>query len=293
MISPSLQNTLKNFIADNAGTTVSSFRVSNVGGGSINKTYQLFINANEKFFCKVNSASRFPQMFDKEKSGLELLNAEKIIRVPNVIGSFIEGDTQVLILEWINQGIRSDRFWKTFGEQLAALHLVPRESAGLHENNYMGALSQSNDPTTDWIKFFIHQRLEPQIRMAFDKKLLECQHQHQFKKLYKALPGIFSRENFSLLHGDLWSGNFLCDNMGSPVLIDPALYNGHRSMDLGMTTLFGGFDPGFYEAYNYQFPFPANYHEQWAICNLYPLLIHLNLFGKGYLNNIISIIRHY
>ena len=232
-------------------------------------------------------------MFEKEKSGLQLLSSQKIIRVPTVIGTFIENDYQFLLLEWIDQGQRSDRFWAFFGEQLAALHSIPCSYAGLQEDNYMGALPQVNHPSPNWIDFFIRQRLEPQIKLAIDAKLLPSQHQKQFDGLCKELPGIFPMNNLCLLHGDLWSGNFLCDHSGMPVLIDPAVYYGHPSIDLGMTTLFGGFDPLFYESYNHQIPFPSNYRKQWEICNLYPLLIHLNLFGKGYLQSIISTIQYY
>jgi protein-ribulosamine 3-kinase len=293
MLSASLQNTLKSFITDNTGTSASSIELLMVGGGSINQTYQILINKKEKFFCKINSASRFPLMFEKEKSGLEILASAKIIRVPAVIGTFTENDSQVILLEWIEQGVRSERFWKIFGEQLAALHSIPCGYAGLNEDNYMGALSQFNHPSSEWTDFFIHQRLEPQIRLALDKRLLQPLHHKQFEKLYKALPGIFPPANLCLLHGDLWSGNFLCDHLSLPVLIDPAVYYGHPAMDLAMTTLFGGFDPIFYQSYNRQIPFPTNHKEQWEICNLYPLLIHLNLFGKGYLQSIVSIIQYY
>ena len=95
------------------------------------------------------------------------------------------------------------------------------------------------------------------------------------------------------MHGDLWSGNFLCDTAGQPVLIDPAVYFGHRHMDLALTTLFGGFEPAFYEAYNDIYPFPKNYLQQWEIANLYPLLIHLNLFGLSYKGNILHTIRRF
>ena len=293
MISVSLQNRTKAFLAEDVGLSVSSLDFSSVGGGSINETYQVLVNKKEKFFCKINSASQFPQMFQKEKSGLELLATKKVIRVPAVIGHFIETDQQVLLLEWVEQGHTSDRFWTLFGEQLARLHSIPCSNAGLHENNYMGGLPQSNHPSGDWVDFFIHQRLEPQIRLALDKRLLQVQHQKQFKKLYKELSGIFPSGNLSLLHGDLWSGNYLCDHSGMPVLIDPAVYQGHPAMDLAMTTLFGGFDPFFYKSYNHLLPFPVNYRQQWEICNLYPLLIHLNLFGKGYLQRIISLIKYY
>ena len=280
-------------ISQEAGLQISSFTVSNVGGGSINDTYQLVINKTEKFFGKINSASRFPKMFEKEKSGLELLASKEVIRVPHVIGTFVEGDDQVLILEWIEQGRKDDQFWKTFGERLAALHSSHCSFAGLHENNFMGALVQSNNPSNDWIDFFVQERLEPQVRLARDKQLLQSQHHKHFNHLYQALPSVFPTNHLALLHGDLWSGNFLCDDCGMPVLIDPAVYQGHPGMDLAMTTLFGGFDKAFYQAYAHILPFPSNYQQQWRICNLYPLLIHLNLFGTGYLQKILSIIQYY
>jgi fructosamine-3-kinase len=133
----------------------------------------------------------------------------------------------------------------------------------------------------------------PQVELALMNKLLETAHALQFEKLYKKLEQIFPSGPSSLLHGDLWSGNFLADDMGNPVLIDPAVYFGHRSMDLAMTTLFGGFQKAFYESYHYYYPFPENYQQQWDICNLYPLLIHLNLFGKSYQSDIVRTIAQY
>ncbi|HVF97476.1 MAG TPA: fructosamine kinase family protein, partial [Flavisolibacter sp.] len=115
----------------------------------------------------------------------------------------------------------------------------------------------------------------------------------QFENIDKRLEEIFEEEKPSLLHGDLWSGNFMCNLKGEPVLFDPAVYYGHRSADLAMTTLFGGFKPSFYEAYHHHFPLPANYKEQWAACNLYPLLIHLYLFGTRYLSQIEETLRQF
>src|SRR5215210_7087543 len=117
MISPIVQNAVQTSIRDNTGISISSLEFSLVGGGSINETYQLLINKKEKFFCKINSASRFPWMFEKEKNGLQLLASEKIIRVPEVVDSLLVNGSQVLILEWIEQGIKSNTFWKVFGEQ--------------------------------------------------------------------------------------------------------------------------------------------------------------------------------
>ena len=284
-----IQSILSRFI----GTNIRSVEMSPIGGGSINDTYQIRINNRLKFFCKINGKTKFPGLFEKEKAGLELLDSSQIIRVPKIIACDFTEQNQVLILEWIEQGMKTEKFWLGFGEQLAKQHQLSNSLFGLKENNYMGALSQSNQQSGDWIQFLILERFQPQIELAVEKKLLEPSHIAHFNNLYKKLNEIFPPEKPSLLHGDLWSGNFLCDKNNQPVLIDPAVYFGHRSMDLAMTTLFGGFEDAFYQSYHQHFPFPGNYRVQWQICNLYPLLIHLNLFGPAYLSEIINTIRHY
>ena len=223
-------------------------------------------------------------MFKKEKNGLGLLKEQNKIHVPSVINYSEINDQQILVLEWIEESRKTNQFWKTLGEQLAALHQTTNDRFGLEEDNYMGSVVQLNSQHTDWIEFFINQRLQPLINLC--RHYLTLKHYYHFELLYKRLPGIFNEEKPSLLHGDLWSGNFMCDETKAPILIDPAVYFGHRSVDLGMTTLFGGFHSLFYESYHYHFPFPSNYKEQWKICNLYPLLIHLYLFGRNYLSQI-------
>lgn len=256
-----------------------------VGGGSINETYRITFG-DQFFFCKVNSATKFPHLFRKEKQGLDLLAQQTKIKTPSVAGCFEAEDRQILLLQWIEQGERTERFWRNFGEQLASLHRVTNDAFGLEEDNYMGSVPQWNKRHPNWCDFFATERLLPMMKRCTDKKMLNKNHLSQFDAVQKKLPQIFSEEKPSLLHGDLWSGNFLCDQDLNPVLIDPAVYFGHRSVDLAMTTLFGGFRQPFYEAYHYHFSLPSNYEEQWAVCNLYPLLIHLYLFGAAYLPQI-------
>jgi fructosamine-3-kinase len=263
-----------------------------VGGGSINHTYRITAG-KETFFCKINELAALPGLFETERQGLELLAQQQVIRIPQVIASGQNGGRQVLILEWISPGLQTDAFWTRFGEQLAALHHIQGKQFGLNTDNYMGSLPQSNQPADNWTDFFIQQRLQPQVKLAVNRQLLEPALVQQFEKLYQQLSNLFAPEPVALLHGDLWSGNFLGDASENPVLIDPAVYYGHRSIDMAMTTLFGGFDNLFYESYNYHYPLPVNYRQQWEVCNLYPLLIHLNLFGKSYLADIVHTIRRY
>jgi len=266
-------------------SAIDRLQIQSIGGGSINKTYR--IKGEKNFFCKLNSATKFPLLFLKEQNGLELIKKQNCIKTPVVIDCFEHEEEQILLLEWINEGERTEAFWKNFGEQLAALHRVSNDTYGLTEDNYMGSVPQQNYLHQDWINFFIHQRLQPMINRCAANSLLTSDHQRQLEKLFIHLPNIFEPvEKPCLIHGDLWSGNFMCDQKNQPVLIDPAVYYGHRSMDLAMTTLFGGFSQSFYDAYHYHFPFPKSYKEQWQVCNLYPLLIHLYLFGGSYLPQI-------
>jgi fructosamine-3-kinase len=265
--------------------TAGNILLNPVGGGSINDCYRISLPA-ETIFCKVNSATNFPHLFKQEKSGLAAIADTGLIKTPTVIDCFENSGYQFLLLEWIAEGERTDTFWQSFGRQLAALHTASCNTHGFREDNYMGSVPQSNKPAETWCSFFERERLQPMIQRCLAKGLLTKIHGQQFDVILKKLPLIFEEEPPSLLHGDLWSGNFICNREAEPVLIDPAVYYGHRSMDLAMTTLFGGFRPPFYEAYNHHFPLPLNYKEQWAICNLYPLLIHLYLFGSGYLPQI-------
>ena len=253
-----------------------------VNGGSINQAYRVTTD-DRKYFCKINSAIAFPQLFIKESNGLEEIRKTKTIKVPAFIDCFEMEDQQVLLMEWIKEGERSGKFWKNFGISLAALHSISNDQYGFKENNYMGSIQQCNNWNSNWNSFFIEQRLKPLVEKCITKSLLTNKHLAAFEKLYTHLPQFFEDQPPALLHGDLWNGNFMCNDRSEPVLIDPAIYFGHRSMDLAMTALFGGFDSLFYKAYQSAYSFPTNYSAQWKVCNLYPLLIHLLLFGKGYL----------
>ena len=284
---------VKELISKQLNASFGSVELFPVGGGSINQTYRLSLNKSKHYFLKVNTESKFPGLFEKERNGLEFLAKQNCIRTPSVIYCDRAGDQQLLLLEWIGSGPRTEDFWKVFGEQLARLHHFHDPYFGFYEDNYMGSLTQLNRLAKTWSEFFIYCRLQPQIELALRNDLLQKNHATAFYALAQKLDSIFDIERPSLLHGDLWSGNFMCNESSMPVLIDPAVYFGHRSIDLGMTTLFGGFDKVFYDAYHYHFPLPSNYHEQWEISNLYPLLIHLNLFGSGYLHQIESTIKRY
>jgi len=291
MIEQPIRIFIEKQLSERLGKDVRISKLNEVGGGSINDTYQVVTDIAQSYFLKCNKAAEYPGLFREERKGLEYLG--QYVRTPEVVIEDIVEDTQVLLLEWIGSGVRTEGFWKGFGEKLARLHYQSYPEFGFASDNYMGALPQANTYTGNWVDFFTDRRLRPQVELAARNGLMPLHWLDRFENLYRALPSIFAEEKPSLLHGDLWSGNFICDPGSQMVLIDPAVYYGHRSIDLGMTTLFGRFDKAFYEAYHYHFPLPANYDEQWEIANLYPLLVHLNLFGSSYLGSITESLKRF
>jgi protein-ribulosamine 3-kinase len=271
---------------------VESITATSAGGGSINQTYRLSTNIGE-FFIKYNYTHRFPGMFSCEALGLEILRNSGTLTIPKVIGYKDAGTLCFLLMELIKPGNRVTNFWSDFAYGLAALHRNTNEYFGLDHDNYMGSLQQSNHQHSDWYSFFIEERLEKQVRLGRDNGEIPISVVRNFEKLYHLLPEIIPSEPPALLHGDLWSGNYLTGPDGKACLIDPALYFGHRESDIAMTQLFGGFSNDFYTAYNRAFPLAKGWEKRLDVLNLYPLLIHVNLFGGGYLGQVRRIVERF
>jgi protein-ribulosamine 3-kinase len=191
-----------------------------IGGGSINQAFKV-IDDGKSYFCKVNSARDFPGLFEKEASGLNALRSTNCISTPAVLSLDYQDGKQVLLLEWIESGSKTGAFWKSFGQHLANLHAWqnawPEEpSFGFMDDNYMGALPQQNSFMNDWCDFFREKRLEPQLHLAEQNGLLPSDTRSRFERLYEKFPQIFETVLPSLLHGDLWSGNFICNEHSEP-----------------------------------------------------------------------------
>ena len=266
--------------------------IQSVGGGCINEACSLQTNAG-KYFIKYNSAAEFPGIFEKEAAGLEILANTKTLDIPNVIGSAKTSQYVYLLLHYIETGVSSRNFWNDFGTKLAGLHRNTNEYFGLDYDNYIGSLVQKNNSHTDFFSFFISERIEPQLKEARNKGAFSQSETRYFDSLFNSLHNIIPVERPSLIHGDLWSGNYLVTTDGSPCLIDPAVYYGHREADIAMTQLFGGFKPDFYGAYNQAWPLEKGWQKRMDIFNLYPLLVHVNLFGGSYARQVLQIIRQF
>jgi len=266
--------------------------VSPVGGGDINDAYRFETSAGT-YFIKKNSSFLYPGMFEKEALGLKLLADTGEIPVPEVVAWDETHVEAFLIMKYIEPGTKGADFWETFGKRLAALHRHTDQFFGLDHDNYIGSLPQSNRRHRSWADFFREERLQFQVKMASNAGRIGGNTIRNFERFYKKLDEIFPDEPPALIHGDLWGGNFIVNPEGEAVIIDPAVYYGHREMDLGMSQLFGGFHPEFYEAYNNHFSLEPGWQERLDYCNLYPLMVHVNLFGSGYLGSVKSILKRF
>lgn len=276
----------KVFVRIGAGPFLETVRLT---GGCINDCFKV-VTGRAIFFAKINKRS---DMLLKEAAGLRALSNACAIDVPEIIHVGDQDEFSVLILSFIEEGKKDKDFWENFGRDMAALHQTTSSHFGYEHDNYIGSLVQRNALNDEWINFFIKQRLEPQLDQAEKKGRLGKQEKNDFEKLYKKLPGILPKCSPSLLHGDFWSGNFISNSGGRGTILDPAVYFGCHEVDLAMSRLFGGFDSDFYDAYFEVFPVEPGFNERVDIYNLYPLLVHVNLFGGGYLSSVKTIVKAY
>lgn len=282
---------LRTILQRELGTGLSLSSFYHVPGGCINRA--VVVNTSKgDFFVKWNAQKSF-SFFKKEKNGLTILDSSCTIDVPRVIAIGEEEGIPYLILSYIPSYDLDKRFWEQLGENLAGLHSVKGSQFGFEEDNYIGALDQVNTLNNSWKGFFIDCRLEPQIQMALASGHITIDFAATFREIYEVLADIFPDEPPVLVHGDLWSGNVICGKNSTPYLIDPAVYYANREVEMAFTSLFGGFDTAFYAAYNDRLPLQKGFEERVDLYNLYPLLVHLNLFGLSYLESIRKVIAKY
>jgi fructosamine-3-kinase len=288
-----LKERLTGVLSNRLGEIVQLRSVNGLSGGSINSALSVTLTSGRNYFLKYNFNDRHPGMFEAECKGLQLLKDTATVRIPEVIYHGVAGVYSFIIMQMIEPGKQRPDFYETLGRELSDLHRVTNGHFGHDHDNYIGSLPQKNDTCETFHEFFTEMRLLPLARMAHDNGSLPGDVFRDLEKLCPKLSTLIPEEPSALLHGDLWSGNRITGPEGSPWLIDPAVYYGHRETDIAMTRLFGGFDAPFYEAYNEQTPLYQGWEERLGLHNLYPLLVHLNLFGGGYLGQIRQILRQF
>lgn len=262
-----------------------------VGGGCISTTLRVGLEGGPPVFVKLAPADPpGGELLAAEADSLGVLGAAGAVRVPEVLAR----GRNWLALEWLEPGEPGPRAWERLGEGLARLHRRAAADGGFGwpRDNFIGSLPQANAPLNDWATFWKERRLEPQLARASATGMFGRSELAGFGALLKRLPELLAvggAEGPSLLHGDLWSGNVHMMAGDEPAIIDPASYFGHREVDLAMAALFGGLSPDFYRAYAQVWPLVREGLEQRrAIYQLYYLLVHVNLFGRGYVSGTLA-----
>ncbi len=280
-----ISESLKSMVEAKWGKVV---EVESVSGGDTSKAMRIKTERHD-LFVKSNNSTNAHGLFATEIEGLNLLKNRGKVKVPEVLGMFTYDKTTFLFLRYEASVNPSIEHYIHLAEELIKLHSVEEKGAGLNNNNFIGQLHQSNKRTTSWAEFFVNERIKPQFVLA---------QSHGFFNDY-VLRDVALRDYIAflsddelpvLLHGDLWSGNFLALANGKTLMIDPCPYFGHRLMDIAMTKLFGGFHPVFYEIYNAVFPAKSSDHELMELFQLYYLMVHLNMFGASYRTAVFNIL---
>ncbi len=270
-----------------------------VSGGDANEAYLLTLSDGTQVFLKENTIAH-AAFFDAEAQGVSAIAQTDTIRTPGLYGRGIDrGEGRsFLLMEYIRGARQIPDFWEVFAGELAAMHQAETKgyvvggNYGFLNDNFIGAGEQQNTPDGKWIGFYTVSRLEPQFRKA--SGYFGAEERKRILRLLDHLEDHLTEPAHpSLLHGDLWSGNFIVGNDGRAWLIDPAIYVGHAEADIAMTELFGGFSPRFYEAYRREGLLDEGYKDRRDLYNLYHLLNHLNLFGAGYYSPVMRIVTRY
>lgn len=265
---------------------------SSISGGSINRVHMASTASGERIVVKTN-ASGPAGMFGLEAHGLDWLRVPHGPRVPTVL-AVSDDEPSFIALEYIPSGAGSAASDATVGRRIAALHRSGAPSFGLHHDNLLATIVQPNAKLATWHDFLVERRLLPFAKLAADAGHLPTSLQRAIGHLANRCEDLVGpQEPPARLHGDLWSGNLLVDGTGEPVLIDPAVYGGHREMDLAMMRLFGGFSPAVFDAYDEVFPLADGVDDRVALNQVVPLLAHVVLFGATYVPQLAAAVGRY
>jgi len=260
-------------------------RCTSVGGGDSFRAVRVRAGGRD-VFVKLGRGAADAETFAAEADGLVWLRDANALRIPDVL-AIGDADAPLLALEWIDAGSAHGVDDVALGRGLAALHRAGAPAFGHRRDNVCGRVPQRNDARVDWPTFYGEQRLLALAVRTRDAGVLDRDTLHAIESVVARLPELCgAAEPPARLHGDLWSGNAIHDERGAPVLVDPAVYGGHREVDLAMMRLFGGFSPRCFAAYDEAFPVAPGAAERVALYQLYPLLVHVAMFGQGWLGGL-------
>ncbi len=290
MLPVAVQSAVESHLSLREGRTIIVTRIQAVTGGNISRAYQVVTPVGSYFLKYKERLDESPIRFEIEARGLDLLQLANGFRIPKVLAASDQKAASFLLLEFLEKGPLHPRSWFESGQALARQHRITQKKFGLDHDNFIGSLPQSNANHATWADFFVEERILPQLQMARDKQALTYDVVRKTERFCQVVPELFPQEQPALLHGDLWSGNFFVSLLG-PAVFDPAVYFGHREMDIAMTNLFGGFGADFYTGYEENFPLEKNWKARQPFAQVYPLLVHTNLFGGGYVRDLLQIVK--
>jgi fructosamine-3-kinase len=273
---------LEEALADALGSRVARRRP--VSGGDVASAEEILFEDGRSAFVKTRQGAPH-RMFEGEAEGLSFLAEAGALRTPRVLAVGHEGDPAFLALELVVPGRVDAKFDEALGRGLAALHRFGAPTFGLARDNFLATLEQDNHAEATWAAFYRRRRLEPLVARVSSR--LSRRARELFDRLFTRMEELCaSSEPPSRLHGDLWSGNVISDERGGPCLVDPAVYGGHREIDLAMMQLFGGFSRRVFDAYREAWPLAPGSERRVALYQLYPLLVHVHLFGGSYVSSV-------
>ena len=213
-------------------------------------------------------------------------------------------DPPFLALAWIDAGSRAADFDEQLGRALASMHAAgapgfgavapdtPAAAGHAHPPMRLGPVVLPNDPAEDFATFLAERRLRPLAEQSDARGSLPRGTRAEIDAVCERLPALLGPpEPPARIHGDLWSGNVMCDAGGAPVLIDPAAHGGHRETDLAMLELFGSRSARLLAAYDEVHPLAGGRDERVGLHQLVPLLVHAVLFGGGYGSQVAAVVR--
>lgn len=276
------------------GQNVVISQMRNLGGGCINNASKLETNCGN-FFLKWNANCQ-SDIFVREAESLKELKkaAADFLTIPEVYAFKEVNDTPgFLILEYLENKGSSFNSDEKLGRGLARIHQYKSSEFGFYNNNYCGSTLQNNSWKAGWTEFFRENRLRFLLKLIEKEKPLPASEMLIYEKLLDRIPVLIPNDSVPvLIHGDLWSGNYMISANG-PALIDPASYYADREMEFAIITMFGGFSQRFYDAYNEVNPLPHDWRSRNSLYQLYHILNHYYLFGGGYRNQGLQIAKSY
>lgn len=264
-----------------------------VGGGCISQAFKIYTSSGN-LFLKMNT--RGPaDMFIREAESLKAFHKSKnefIVFPKPLLAKEIDSEPGYLLTDYLEPG-QSGNDDEKLGRGIAQLHRVENERFGFSHNNYCGSTKQDNTFKNDWVTFYVENRIGYLLKLIATSGGWSSSDQRVSDSFLQKVPELLPQNSTpSLIHGDLWSGNYMYSRK-APALIDPCASYCDREFEMGMMTMFGGFSPTVYAAYNELYPLPAGWRERNLIYQLYHVLNHYYIFGGYYINQALDIMKHY